>query len=124
MVSVAASGSTSWVCDPSLESYALEQPEMLRNHDYRHKCHAPFKCAPAVFALFTSHFTFYLPLRLECVAVSPAFEETQEMRRKYECHSSGSLLNLYQLESSGAASPAAVVLPPSYSYLSEIIKSK
>ena len=48
MVSVAASGSTSWVCDPSLESYALEQPEMLRSPDYRHKCHAPFKCAPTV----------------------------------------------------------------------------
>ena len=30
MVSVAASGSTSWVCDPSLGSYALEQTEMLR----------------------------------------------------------------------------------------------
>ena len=36
MVSVAASGSTS--CDPSLVSYALEQPEMLRSPDYRHKC--------------------------------------------------------------------------------------
>ena len=40
MVSVAASGSTSWVCDPSLVSYALEQPEMLRSPDYRHKCDA------------------------------------------------------------------------------------
>ena len=49
MVSVAASGSTSWVCDPSLESYALEQPKMLRSPDYRHKCHAPFKCAPTVY---------------------------------------------------------------------------
>ena len=29
MVSEAASGSTSWVCDPSLESYALEQPQVL-----------------------------------------------------------------------------------------------
>ena len=48
MVLVAASGSTSWVCDPSLESYALEQPEMLRSPDYRHKCHAPFKCVPTV----------------------------------------------------------------------------
>ena len=35
MVLVAASGSTSWVCDPSLESYALKQPEMLRSPDYR-----------------------------------------------------------------------------------------
>ena len=34
MVSVAASGSTSWVCEPSLVSYALEQPEMLRSPDY------------------------------------------------------------------------------------------
>ena len=38
MVSVAASGNTSKVCDPSLVSYALEQPEMLRSPDYRHKC--------------------------------------------------------------------------------------
>ena len=52
MVSVAASGSTSWVCDPSLESYALEQPEMLRSPDYRHKCHAQFKWAPTVFMSF------------------------------------------------------------------------
>ena len=29
MVSEAASGSASWVCDPSLMSYALEQPQML-----------------------------------------------------------------------------------------------
>ena len=49
MVSVAASGSTSWVCDLSLVSYPLEQPEMLRSHDYRHKCHAPFKWAPTVY---------------------------------------------------------------------------
>ena len=32
MVSVAAIE----VCDPSLESYALEQAEMLRSHDYKH----------------------------------------------------------------------------------------
>ena len=49
MVLVAASGSTLWVCDPSLVSYALEQPEMLRSPDYKHKCHAPIKCAPTVF---------------------------------------------------------------------------
>ena len=49
MVSVAAIGNKSWVCDPSLESYALEQPEMLRSPDYKHKCHAPFKCAPTVY---------------------------------------------------------------------------
>ena len=36
MVSVATSGNTSWVCDPSLVSYPLEQPEMLRSHDYKH----------------------------------------------------------------------------------------
>ena len=36
MVSVAASGNTSWVCDPSLVSYELEQPEMLRSYDYKH----------------------------------------------------------------------------------------
>ena len=48
MVSVAANRSISWVSDPSLESYALEQPEMLRSPDYRHKCHAPFKWAPTV----------------------------------------------------------------------------
>ena len=45
---MAASGNSSWVCDPSLESYALEQPEMLRIPDYKLKCHAPFKCAPTV----------------------------------------------------------------------------
>ena len=39
MVSVAAKGNTSWVCDPSLMSYALEQPEMLRSPDYVRKCH-------------------------------------------------------------------------------------
>ena len=38
MVSVAASGNTLWVYDPSLVSYALDQPEMLRSPDYRHKC--------------------------------------------------------------------------------------
>ena len=42
MDSVDASGSKSWVCEPSLESYAFEQPEMLRSPDYKHKCHAPF----------------------------------------------------------------------------------
>ena len=52
MVSVAASGSTLWVCDPSLGSYALEQAEMLRSPDYRHKCHAPFKCAPTVYEVY------------------------------------------------------------------------
>ena len=31
MVSVAASGNTLWVYDPSLVSYALEQPQMLRS---------------------------------------------------------------------------------------------
>ena len=46
---MAAIGNTSWVCDPSLASYALEQPEMLRSPDYKHKCHAPFKCAPTVY---------------------------------------------------------------------------
>ena len=49
MVSVAASGNTSWVCDHSLELYALDQPEILRSPDYRHKCHAPFKWAPTVY---------------------------------------------------------------------------
>ena len=49
MVLVDASDNTSWVCDPSLESYALEQPEGLRSPDYRHKCHAPFQCAPTVY---------------------------------------------------------------------------
>ena len=48
MVSVAASSNLSWVYDPSLESYALEKPEMLRSPDYKHKCYAQFKCAPTV----------------------------------------------------------------------------
>ena len=38
MVSEAASGNTSWVCDPSFVSYALEKPERLRSPDYRDKC--------------------------------------------------------------------------------------
>ena len=38
MILVAANGNGSWVCDPSLESYALQQPEMLRSPDYRHEC--------------------------------------------------------------------------------------
>ena len=50
MVSVAASGNTSWVCDPSLVSYALEQPEMLRSPDYSYKRCAQFKFAPTVYA--------------------------------------------------------------------------
>ena len=36
MVSVAASGKASWVCDPSLVSYTFEQPEMPRSPDYKH----------------------------------------------------------------------------------------
>ena len=48
MVSVAVSGNTSWVYDHSLVSYALKQPERLRSPEDRHKCHAPFKCAPTV----------------------------------------------------------------------------
>ena len=65
MVSVAASGSTSWVCDPSLVSYELEQPEILRSPDYWHKCHAPFKCAPTVSYKFlkTDLYTVYTYLR-------------------------------------------------------------
>ena len=46
---MAASGNTSWVYNHSLVSYALEQPEMLKSPDYRHKCHAPVECAPTVF---------------------------------------------------------------------------
>ena len=38
MVSVAASGNISWVYNHSFVSYALEQPEMLRSPDFRHKC--------------------------------------------------------------------------------------
>ena len=38
IASEATSVKTSWVCDPSSESYALEQPEMLRSHDYNYKC--------------------------------------------------------------------------------------
>ena len=48
MVLVAASDNTSWVCDPSLESYALEQPEMLRSPGYKHKCHAQKQSAATV----------------------------------------------------------------------------
>ena len=51
MVSVAASGNESWVRDPNLESYALEQPEMLRSPDYSCKSCAQFKFAPTVFLI-------------------------------------------------------------------------
>ena len=46
MVSVAASGSPS--CDPRLVSYALEQPEILRSPDCKHKCHAQKQYAATV----------------------------------------------------------------------------
>ena len=49
MVSLAPSGNKSWVCDPDLVSYALEQPKMLRIHDYRHKCHVLKLTAATVF---------------------------------------------------------------------------
>ena len=35
MISVAEIGNTYWVCDPRLVSYALEQPEMLKSHEYK-----------------------------------------------------------------------------------------
>ena len=35
MIAVAAVENTSCVCDPSLLSYALEQPELLNSHDYK-----------------------------------------------------------------------------------------
>ena len=38
MISVAAIGNTSWVCEPIFESFALEHPEMLRSPDYGHTC--------------------------------------------------------------------------------------
>ena len=64
MVSDAASGNISWVCDPSLESYALEQPEMLGSHDYKHKCCAQKQCAPTVYSMVNSNErkTFFLSL--------------------------------------------------------------
>ena len=69
MVSVAAKGNTLWVCDPSLVSYALEQPEMLRSPDYSCKCCAQFKFAPTVSTntvpsivdLTLKPFTFFFP---------------------------------------------------------------
>ena len=36
MVSVAASGIILWICDPIFVLYALEQPEMLRSHNYKY----------------------------------------------------------------------------------------
>ena len=42
---MATSGNTSWVCDPSLESYALDQSEMLRSPDYKHECDVYMKGA-------------------------------------------------------------------------------
>ena len=42
------------VCDPTLVSYALEQPEMLRSHYCNHNCHAQFKCIITVSALHLS----------------------------------------------------------------------
>ena len=64
MVSVAARGSTSWVCDPSFVSYALEKPERLRSPDYRDKCHAPFKCAPTVCTLSKERIIYNLDVCL------------------------------------------------------------
>ena len=48
MVLVAAIGNTSQVCDHSLVSYAFEQLEMIRSHDYKHRSHAQFHCVPTV----------------------------------------------------------------------------
>ena len=63
MVSVAAKGNTSWVCDPSLVSYALEQPEMLRSPDYSCKRCAQFKFAPTVsITLYPGELFTYEPL--------------------------------------------------------------
>ena len=36
MVSVAASGIILWICDPIFVLYALEQPEMLKSHNYKY----------------------------------------------------------------------------------------
>ena len=47
----------------SLVSYALEQPEMLRIHDYKHKCDAPFYCAPTVYFIFMTS----LPVPDQCM---------------------------------------------------------
>ena len=58
MVSVAASVSTSCVCDPILESYVLKQPEKLRSPYYSHKYQAPFKCAPSVLLLVLCNMIF------------------------------------------------------------------
>ena len=49
MVSVAVIGNTLWVCDPNMVSWVLEQPERLRSHDYKLKCHAQKQSAPTVF---------------------------------------------------------------------------
>ena len=72
MVSVAASGSLSWVYDPSLESYALEQLEILKSLDYRHKCHALFKCAPTVLLIkcYNDYVKTKFYLNTNCEAVS------------------------------------------------------
>ena len=49
IVLVVANCYKSWVCDSSLESSALEQPEMLRSHNFNHKYHASKQCAPTVY---------------------------------------------------------------------------
>ena len=36
------------VASSSLESYPLEQSEILRSPEYGNKCHAPFKLVPTV----------------------------------------------------------------------------
>ena len=36
MISGAFIGNTSWVCDPSLVSYAFEQLEIFKSYDYKH----------------------------------------------------------------------------------------
>ena len=72
MVSGAANGSTSRVCDPSLESYALKQLEILKSPDYRHKCNAPFKCAPTVLLIkcYNNYVKTKFYLNTNCEAVS------------------------------------------------------
>ena len=40
--------------DPNVVSWALEQPERLKNHDYKLKCHAQKQSAPTV-SLYDLH---------------------------------------------------------------------
>ena len=82
MVSVAESGHTLLVCDPSLESYALEQPEMPRSHDY--KVMQNFSWRPLYNQYFHSKATYHMAMVVFQV-FSFLFFSTSKLSLRYSC---------------------------------------